>query len=89
MNPDYTRGGGDSMASIYDGLCGKIDRASSRTARDGARRDLGLLPFARRGELRDLWKAAEGRVQGADAEASGALAAAVEKLRPLFGEGTS
>ncbi|MGA2548302.1 MAG: hypothetical protein ABSF43_17285 [Rectinemataceae bacterium] len=80
------------MISIYDELSGKIGQSRARGARDGARRDLGLLLFAEREALRDLWKAAERRAIPLEAESTGGseasveLRAAVEKLRPLFGE---
>jgi hypothetical protein len=83
------------LISIYDELSGKIGQDARRGARDGARRDLGLLLFAEREALRDLWKAAElcagllDAEPGDDAGASGGLRAAVEKLRPLFGERTA
>lgn len=78
-------GKGGAMTSIYEELSGKIVQAASRGARDGARRDLGLLLFAERDSLRDLWKAAERCAPLLDAEVSGELRAAVEKLRPIFG----
>jgi len=74
------------MISVYEELSGKIEGAASRGARDGARRDLGLVLFAERESLAALWKAAERRLgEGGVSEGDG-LAAAVERLRPLFGE---
>ncbi|MCX7024683.1 MAG: hypothetical protein NT080_08700 [Spirochaetes bacterium] len=74
------------MISIYDELSGKIGKSTRHTARDGARRDLGLLLFADREALSALWKAADRCSRLPDAGASGDLRQAVEKLRPLFGE---
>ena len=73
------------MVSIYEELSGKIEMNASRGSRDGARRDLGILLFSQREDLRELWRAAE-RSAGGEAAASGEVRAAVEKLRPLFGE---
>jgi hypothetical protein len=36
------------MVSVYDELSGKIGKDARRGARDGARRDLGLLLFGER-----------------------------------------
>jgi hypothetical protein len=47
------------MISLYDELSAKVDNGSDRARRDGARRDLGLLLFAEREAIRDLWKEAE------------------------------
>jgi hypothetical protein len=74
------------MISIYDELSEKIEQNSSRGARDGARRDLGLLLFAEREALDDLWKAADRCAHLLDSAATDDLRIAVEKLRPLFGE---
>jgi hypothetical protein len=74
------------LISIYDELSTKIGLGARRGARDGARRDLGLLLFAQRNLLSDLWKAAERCTGLLEAEASGDLREAVERLRPLFGE---
>jgi hypothetical protein len=82
------------MISIYDELSGKLGPNANRNARDGARRDLGLLLFAEREAMRDLWKAAARRAILLEAESTGGseasveLRAAIEKLRPLFGERT-
>jgi dsDNA-binding SOS-regulon protein len=74
------------MVSIYDELSGKIDRAAPHSARDGARRDLGLLLFAEREALSDLWKAADRCARLLHAEESADMREAVDRLRPLFGE---
>jgi len=72
------------VISVFDDLSGKIERAASRGARDGARRDLGLVLFAEREAMRDLWIAAERLAAGGGED--GGLREAVERLRPLFGE---
>ncbi|HUW39810.1 MAG TPA: hypothetical protein VMV90_02285 [Rectinemataceae bacterium] len=74
------------MTSVYDELSARILRAERQSSRDGARRDLGLLLFAEREALRDLWIAAERCAVLAGSESAGELGRAVEKLRPLFGE---
>jgi hypothetical protein len=81
------------MMSLYEELAAKAAREGNRAARDGARRDLGLVLYGQREELRDLWLAAErcaspkgaplGALQG---EAADELRRAVERLRPFFGE---
>jgi hypothetical protein len=74
------------VTSVYDELSAKIARSGERGPRDGARRDLGLILFAERDKINELWKAAElcsRLVEGADAAE---LRAAVDELRPLFGE---
>jgi hypothetical protein len=76
------------MISIFDELSDKIGQNGGRGSRDGARRDLGLLLFAERDSIRELWKAAERCASILGAEASLDLRAAVESLRPLFGERT-
>jgi len=74
------------MSSIYEELSAKIERSTERGPRDGARRDLGLLLFADREAIDALWKAAQRCAGLIDGEACVELRAAVEKLRPLFGE---
>jgi hypothetical protein len=77
------------MSSLYDDLAEKLRKDPRLTKRGGARFDLSLLLFNAREALRDLWAAAEAVV--ADANRHGQtppapLAAAVEKLRPIFGD---
>jgi hypothetical protein len=74
------------LISVYDELSAKIELGGARGPRDGARRDLGLVVFAERDALRDLWKAAEASARSPGAAVSEELRAAVERLRPLFGE---
>jgi hypothetical protein len=73
------------MVSVFDELSAKARQNENRSARDGARRDLGLLLFSERDAIADLWKAAERCVVLLDAAAAGDLRQAMEKLRPLFG----
>ena len=77
------------MQSLYDELIAKLARDPRLTKRGGPRFDLGLLLFNAREAVHDLWVAAEALV--AEARRAGApppkgLEAAVEALRPIFGE---
>jgi len=77
------------MSSLYDELCEKLKKDPRLTKRGGARYDLGLLLFNARDSLRELWDAAAIEVAEAGSEGhhpSELLEAAVEKLRPIFGE---
>ena len=77
------------MSSFYDDLSEKLKQDPRLTKRGGARYDIGLLLFESRDSLRDLWQAADveaTRARSAGDHASEVLEAAVEKLRPLFGE---
>jgi hypothetical protein len=77
------------MSSLYDDLCEKLKKDPRLTKRGGARYDLGLLLFNARGSLQELWEAAEIEVTKAKKEGQASsehLEAAVEKLRPIFGE---
>ncbi len=77
------------MSSLYDDLSKKLEEDPRLTKRGGARFDLTLLLFNARESLRELWDAADKEVAKAKREGyppSEPLAAAVEKLRPIFGE---
>jgi len=77
------------MKSLYDELAAKMERDPSLIKRSGPRQDIGLLLFAERDKIDQLWKAAERRVRLEDSGGPGELAElkeAVERLRPLFGE---
>lgn len=77
------------MSSLYDELCEKLKKDPRLTKRGGARYDLSLLLFNDRDSLRELWAAADIEVTTAMSEGhhpSDPLEAAVEKLRPIFGE---
>jgi hypothetical protein len=77
------------MSSLYDELSDKLKKDPRRTRMGGARYDLGLLLFNARDSLRELWQAADAEVSNAGCEVHGPcspLEAAVEKLRPIFGE---
>jgi hypothetical protein len=81
--------GGESMSSLYDELSEKLRKDPRLTKRGGARYDLGLLLFNARDALRELWDAADIEVTKAKSEGhppSECLEAAVEQLRPIFGE---
>ncbi len=71
------------MKSLYDELSEKLANDSRRV---GPRADIGLLLFANREALRDLWIAAEHNCSLDPARAQSSLHSAVERLRPLFGE---
>jgi hypothetical protein len=77
------------MSSLFDELTQKLALDPRLTRRGGPRVDLSLLLFNARDGLRALWLAAEGEVARAKAQGAPAppeLAAAVEQLRPVFGD---
>jgi hypothetical protein len=77
------------MNSLYDELTEKLKRDPRLTRPSVARFDLGLLLFNAGDALRELWVAADGEIAAARQEGrppSARLEAAVEKLRPIFGE---
>ena len=77
------------MSSLYDELSEKLKKDPRLTKRGGARYDLSLLLFNARDSLRELWDAADIEVteaRRAGDQPSKLLEAAVEKLRPIFGE---
>jgi hypothetical protein len=69
------------MPSLYDNLSDKLLKDPRLTKRGGPRVDLSLLLFNAREEIDELWEAADGQNQSSER-----LKAAVEKLRPIFGE---
>ena len=74
------------MSSLYDELSKKLEQDHRLTKRGGARPDLGLLLFNARDSLHELWKAADHYTRLPDDAALRALEAAVDALRPVFGE---
>lgn len=74
------------MKSVYDELSGKAERAASPTRRNGPRTDIGLLLMNYRDDLRDLWMAADSCARSLGEGAPEGLRAAIEKLRPFYGE---
>jgi hypothetical protein len=77
------------MNSLYDDLSEKLKKDPRLTKKGGARFDLSLLLFNARDSLHELWEAAESEITKAGSEGhhqSERLEAAVEKLRPIFGE---
>jgi hypothetical protein len=77
------------MSSLYDDLSEKLKKDPRRTKMGGARYDLGLLLFNARDSLRELWDAADIEVTQArnkGYQQPGLLEAAVDNLRPIFGE---
>jgi hypothetical protein len=78
------------MKSVYDELAEKLLKDPSVTKRVGPRQDIGILLFAYRDAINELWKSAELRVGrdgigNGDAGVDERLREAVERLRPLFG----
>lgn len=76
------------MTSLYAELAAKVKADPRVTRHNMARADLGMLLFNAGDTLNELWLAAEAELAGAaaDCPASARLHAAVEKLRPIFGE---
>jgi hypothetical protein len=74
------------MPSLYDELNEKLKQDPRLTKRGGARYDLGMMLFDEREALHELWLAAERSGRGGGADTLADLRAAVETLRPLFGE---
>lgn len=81
------------MESIVDELLRKLGKDPGFREARGPRQDLGLLLFAERERINALWKAAATFLEeGGEAEvrseapARAELRAALEALRPLFGE---
>ncbi len=72
------------MPSLYEDLCHKLELDPRLTKRGGPRADLGLLLFNARDPLFQLWLAADRQVQAGTAPDD--LRAAVERLRPIFGQ---
>jgi hypothetical protein len=77
------------MTSLFDELSGKLEKDPRLTKRSGPRADLGLLMFNARDDVSALWKAAEAEmaaIQGEGRMPSAELVAAIDALRPIFGE---
>ncbi|MEI6874338.1 MAG: hypothetical protein WCL50_04315 [Spirochaetota bacterium] len=74
------------MTSLYEELSGKIALDPRLTRRSGPRQDLGLLLFAEREAIDELWKAAERCARGGEPADLARLGEAVEGLRAIFGE---
>ncbi len=72
------------MDSLYEQLTRKLQQDPRLTRRGGPRFDPGLLLFNARDTLFQLWQAADGLV--AQGHAPEDLRAAVDQLRPIFGE---
>ena len=77
------------MNSLYDELAEKIKKDPRLTKQSLSRFDMSLLLFNAADDLRELWVAADGEITTARQEGrppSARLEAAVDKLRPIFGE---
>lgn len=73
------------MKSLFDELLGKLaSETTSPARRNGPRQDIGLLLFAEREGINELWKTADCFLNEAEVAAP-ALREAVERLRPVFG----
>lgn len=80
-----------TMNSLYDELAEKVKREPRISKPTVARFDLTLLLFNAGDDLRELWLAAAAELAAARQEGRASpprLEAAVEKLRPIFGERT-
>ena len=75
------------MPSLVDELLAKLRADPRLTSRSGPRQDLGLLLFAEREAINELWKAADRRVRAGGGAEDEELKKAVERLRGIFGEG--
>jgi hypothetical protein len=76
------------VKSVYDELSEKLMQDPRLTRRGGPRIDIGLLLWNYRDDLRELWAAADRCARAKGVEAEEDLRAAVERLRPFFGERT-
>ena len=77
------------MDSLFDQLSEKLREDPRLTRRGGPRFDISLLLFNARDDIRRLWDAARGdldRAKDEDRSPPAGLEAAVEALRPIFGE---
>jgi hypothetical protein len=74
------------VKSVYEELSGKAERGTSLTRRNGPKIDIGLLLMNYRDDLRDLWIAADACARSMGEDAPELLRAAVERLRPFYGE---
>lgn len=74
------------MSSLYDDVSARLQKDPGRTKRGVARFDLSLLLFNARDSLCELWQAADRCLQSRDGKALDDLRAAVEQLRPIFGD---
>lgn len=77
------------MKSLFDELEEKVGREPRLTRRNMPRADLGLLLFNARLGTRELWLAAAAAIEREVRDGRAPeerLRAAVEQLRPIFGE---
>jgi len=77
------------MKSLFDDLSERLAMDPRLTKRGGPRIDLSVMLFNARDDVRELWAAAEGELEahsGEETPGTRRLAAAVEALRPIFGE---
>ena len=74
------------MPSLFDDLNARIARNPGLTKKSVARFDMTLLLFNHRDDLCALWQAADRLGAAHDEATARELAAAVDRLRPIFGE---
>jgi len=77
------------VTSLYDELAEKLAKDPSLTKRGGPRADIGLLLVNAADDLRELWLAADAELADGGSGTRGdpaRLAAAVEALRPIYGD---
>jgi hypothetical protein len=77
------------VSSLYDDLSGKLGPDPRVSSRSVAKFDLTLLLFNARASVNELWAAADDVLaaqRDAGGPATARLAAAVETLRPIFGD---
>lgn len=77
------------MRSLFDELDEKVRREPSLRKQNMPRVDMSVMLFNARDDVRALWLAANAALTRTQADGHAPppeLAAAVEKLRPIFGE---
>ncbi|HUX38567.1 MAG TPA: hypothetical protein VMV44_11760 [Rectinemataceae bacterium] len=74
------------MISIVDELLERLGADPRPGAWSGPRQDLGLLLFAEREAINELWKVADRNIRTGGGADDAELREAVERLRDIFGE---
>jgi hypothetical protein len=77
------------VTSLYDDLARKLGQDPRVSSKSVAKSDLTLLLFNARDSVNGLWEAADealGAERDSSVPATARLAAAVEALRPIFGD---
>lgn len=81
-----TAGSGDTVPSLYEDLARKLAANPGPHRGGGPRFDISVLLFNSHQALNDLWLAADRHLQAGECPAAAELRAAVEALRPIFGD---